>query len=126
MAEDNRNFRKETKPLEMSDCHRLFRGFLILSKMQEFLEEGLRTSVQKKCKELIDEFNKGRETQDILCLYEYQDLDYNFPILKVSMIDNKENEALLYELLGRLSQENMLLDSSVRKSYDLMRETLFL
>jgi hypothetical protein len=33
VAEDNRNFRKETKPLEMSDCHRLFRGFLILSKL---------------------------------------------------------------------------------------------
>ena len=110
----------------MSAYHHLFRGFLILIKMQEFLEEELRTSVQKKCKELIDEFNKDRETQDILCLYEYQDLDYNFPILKVSMIDNKENETLLYELLGRLSQENMLLDSSVRKSYNLMHETLFL
>lgn len=94
--------------------------------MQEFLEEELRTSVQKKCKELIDEFNKGRETQDILCLYEYDDLDYNYASLKVCMVDNKENEALLYELLGRLNNENMLLDSSERKSYHLIPDTLFL
>ncbi len=93
--------------------------------MEDFANE-LRTEVQSKCDKLVEEFSKGRETQNILCLYEYQDLDYNYPILKVSMIDNLENEVLLYELLGRLTHRNIVLDSSVRKSYDLMRETLFL
>jgi hypothetical protein len=93
--------------------------------MEDFANE-LRTEVQSKCDKLVKEFGKGRETQDILCLYEYQDLDYNYSTLKVSMVENKENEALLYELLGRLSNENIVLDSSERKSYQLMRETLFL
>ena len=90
------------------------------------LENEFKAEVQSKCDKLVEEFSKGRETQVILCLYEYQDLDYNYPILKVSMVDNKENEVLLYELLGRLTNENMFLDSSIRKSYDLIRETLFL
>lgn len=93
--------------------------------MQDYANE-FKAEVQSKCDKLVEEFSKGRETQDILCLYEYQDLDYNYPIPKVSMVDNKENEALLYELLGRLNNEVMVLDSSERKSYHIIRETLFL
>jgi hypothetical protein len=72
----------------------------------------------------VHKFKKQRKTNSLVCLYEYGDLDFDYPFLLFAMEDNDQNLSIMYQLLGQLTSEQNDLPSDCRKSYRIEYETL--
>jgi hypothetical protein len=81
-------------------------------------------AVHDQCTSIVHRFKRQRETTSLICLYEYGDLDFDYPFLLFAMVDNDENEAIVYKLLGQLTSEQNDLPSTCRKSFRIEFETL--
>jgi hypothetical protein len=80
--------------------------------------------VEQQCKEVLNAFKKNRKKTSLVCLYEYSDLDFQYPCFLLAMEKNDQNEANLFELIGRLTKEQNDLPSDCRKAYLIQYEVL--
>lgn len=81
-------------------------------------------AVHDQCALIVHKFKKQRQTTSLICLYEYGDLDFDYPFLLFAMEDKPENEAIIFNLLGQLTSEQNDLPSSCRKAFRIEFETL--
>jgi len=84
----------------------------------------LTKEVHDRCDLAVKLFKEQRPKKNILCLYEYADLDFDYPVMLFAMEDNEENEALMYQILGELTMIQNELLSEDRKSYNIEVETI--
>lgn len=83
-----------------------------------------RKEVLNKCKSAIEKFKGHRDVSRLICLYEYQDLDFNYAILVLAMEDSEHNLARVYSLMGELTQIQYDLPSECRCAYGIQYETI--
>ena len=69
------------------------------------------------CLAIIEEFKNTKKKETFISLVQYLDADFNYPTILFSMEDTEKNQSFIYELIGRLTQEQSALEPSKRRMY---------